>query len=268
MLGFIGLGNMNGAILKGVLAAGIVEPGDVYFTRAHAQAGRDVAGELGINFVESNAELAKKLGDGDVIISGVKPQYMLEVLRELGTDASGKVIVSVAAGVAIERLESALPEGTSVVRAMPNVPAQVGAGMTALAANAHTTEDELHAVEVLFGAVGETVAIAEPYFATFSAIAGCSPAWTLTYIDALSRAALAAGMPKDVALKVASQAVLGSAKYALEMMDEERPAQLLDRVTSPGGTTIAGLVAMEKAGFSSAVVRGVESAIARDAQLG
>ncbi|MGV9184559.1 pyrroline-5-carboxylate reductase [Arcanobacterium canis] len=268
MLGFIGLGNMNSAILRGVLAAHIVEPANISFTRSNAEAGHAVAKELGINFSPSNQALAQALGDGDVIICGVKPHLMMDVLRELGDDARGKVIVSVAAGIAIERLESALPEQTSVIRVMPNVPAQVGAGITALAANAHTSQDELHAAQILFGAVGETVSIAEPHFATFSAIAGCSPAWTLTYIDALSRGALAAGMPKDVALKVASQAVLGTAKYALEMMDQERPAQLLDRVTSPGGTTVAGLIAMEKAGFSSSVIRGVEAAIARDAQLG
>lgn len=268
MLGFIGLGNMNGAILRGVLAAGLVAPQDIYFTRTNAAKGRAAASELGINFVETNARLAASLGEGDVIIAGVKPYAMLDALRELGNDAGGKVIVSVAAGISVDRLEGALPAGVSVVRAMPNVPAQVGAGMTALAPNSHATDANIAAVSAVFEAVGETALIPESNFGAFSAIAGCSPAWTLTYIDALSRGALAHGMSKDESLRIAAQAVMGAAKYALELMDEEKPASLVDRVTSPGGTTIAGLIAMEKSGFTNSVIDGVNAAIARDDELG
>ncbi|WP_353066369.1 pyrroline-5-carboxylate reductase family protein [Arcanobacterium hippocoleae] len=151
---------------------------------------------------------------------------------------------------------------------MPNVASAIGKGMTALCANDFVTAAQFAKIQEVFAAVGAVSVIAEKDFPAFSAIAGCSPAWTFAYIDALSRAALAAGMTKAESVRVAAQAVAGAAQLALASLPEIRPQALIDTVTSPGGTTVAGLIEMEQAGFSNAVINGVRAAIARDAQLG
>lgn len=266
MLGFIGTGNMNGAILRGVLAAGTA-PESIVITRLNAQAGRAQAGELGVRYVKGNAELARIVGEGGIVIVGVKPNQMADVLHELGNDAVGRVIVSVAAGTPISKLEAALPAGVAIVRVMPNVNSQIGAGMSALCGNACTTPEQVAAVREIFEAVGLTTVLSEKDFPAFSAIAGASPAWTYTYIDALARGALAHGIKLDEARRIVAQAVLGSAQLVLESLGTHTPAELRDQVTSPGGTTIAGLIAMEDSGFTPAVIDAVNAAITRDHEI-
>lgn len=267
MLGFIGTGNMNTAILRGVLSAGTLEASDVLITRASAAKGREQADGFGVTFVEGNAELARAVGEGGTIVVGVKPYQMIDVLSELGSDAVGRVIVSVAAGVPLAKLESALPADTALVRVMPNVNSQIGAGMSALCANDSTTPEQLAAVREVFDAVGLTTVLPEKDFPAFAAIAGSSPAWTYTYIEALARGALANGIKLDEARRIAAQAVLGSAQLVLDSLNTHTPAELRDQVTSPGGTTIAGLIAMEDAGFTPAVIDAVNAAIARDNEI-
>lgn len=261
------MGNMNGAILRGVLAAKTATPDQIVFSRPNEEAGQQLAADLGVGYIRSNLDLVSGLND-DVVIIGVKPHLIAGVLQEIAPAAAGKVIVSVAAGITLAALEANLPEATAIVRAMPNVNAQIRAGMTALAPNAHVSAEQFAKVAEVFQAVGEITQIPEANFAAFSAIAGASPAWTYTYIDALARGALASGMKLADARKAAAQAVAGSAQLVLQKLDELPPASLRDQVTSPGGTTIAGLIAMEEAGFSSAVVKGVKAAIERDAELG
>ncbi|KTF04713.1 MULTISPECIES: pyrroline-5-carboxylate reductase [Trueperella] len=264
MLGFIGTGNMGGAILRGVLTAGVVEAENVIFTRANAKAGRAQAAETGACF----AATAREVYEGaDTVILAVKPHMVPGVLAELGEPA-GKVIVSVAAGLSLDTLAAHAPAGSPIVRVMPNVNSQIGAGMSALCAGEGVSEAQLAQVEKIFAAVGLTARIAEKDFAAFSAIAGCSPAWTYTYIDALARGALAAGMRLDEARRIAAQAVLGSAHLVLDQLGTHTPSELRDQVTSPGGTTIAGLIAMEASGFTPAVIDAVNAAIARDRELG
>ncbi len=258
---------MNSAILRGVLTAGTVQASDVIITRANADKGRQQAQDHGVTFIEGNGELARSMDAGDVIVIGVKPYQMADVLSELGTDAADKVIVSVAAGTPLAKLEACLPSGTAVVRVMPNVNSQIGAGMSALCANSSTTHEQLATVREIFDAVGLTTVLPEKDFPSFSAIAGASPAWTYTYIDALARGALANGIQLDEARRIAAQAVLGSAQLVLESLGEQSPGELRDQVTSPGGTTIAGLIAMEDAGFTPAVIDGVNAAIARDNEI-
>ncbi|QOQ39117.1 pyrroline-5-carboxylate reductase [Trueperella pecoris] len=268
MLGFIGTGNMGGAILAGVLSAGLVAPDDVVFTRANAQAGASQAKHTGSRFIGTNRAVYESLGEGEMLIVGVKPHVIGKVLRELGEETGGQVIVSVAAGVSLHTLAEHAPAGSPIVRVMPNVNSQIGAGMSALCPNAAVTDSQLAAVRRIFDSIGQTVVITEKDFPAFSAIAGCSPAWTYTYIDALARAALAAGITLDSARRIAAQAVLGSAQLVLAKHGEFTPSELRDQVTSPGGTTIAGLIAMESAGFTPAVIDAVNAAIARDAEIG
>lgn len=267
MLGFIGMGNMNSAIVRGVLKAGVVGASDVVVTRKNEAKGREQAAELGVRFVAGNAVLAAEMDEGDAIVVGVKPHQMAGVLAEIAPEVNGKVVVSVAAGTRLARLTEVLPAGTSVVRVMPNVNSQISAGMSALCGNDATTSEQLNQVRDIFGAVGLTTLLPEEHFAAFSAIAGASPAWTYTYIEALARGALAHGIALDEARRIAAQAVLGSAQLVLDSLGEYSPGDLRDQVTSPGGTTIAGLIAMEKAGFTPSIIDAVDSAIARDHEL-
>ncbi|WP_460998510.1 pyrroline-5-carboxylate reductase [Trueperella pyogenes] len=264
MLGFIGTGNMGGAILRGVLAAGM-SPANVVFTRKNAEAGRAQAAQTCTRFLPTAAEVYDA---ADVVIVAVKPIAMASTLKDLGKQSHGQVIVSVAAGLSLATLAAHSPARSPIVRVMPNVNSQIGAGMSALCANELVAEEQLTAVEEIFATVGLTTRIPEKDFAAFSAIAGCSPAWTYTYIDALARGGLAAGLNLEQARQIAAQAVLGSAQLVLDRQGTLTPNQLRDQVTSPGGTTIAGLIAMEAAGFTPAVVDAVNAAIARDAEIG
>ncbi|MFP7707020.1 pyrroline-5-carboxylate reductase [Trueperella sp. LYQ141] len=267
MLGFIGMGNMNGALLRGILAAHIVDPDEVVFTRINHRAGAELAAKYAVHYVESIAELAQRLRPGDTCIVGVKPHAMASALTDLGSAARDLVIVSIAAGTPCATLARALPAGTPIVRAMPNVNAQIGQAMTAWYATEEVCASAREYVAELFSAVGRTIELPEAAFPVFSAIAGCSPAWTYTYIDALAQAALAAGLPIHQAREIAAQAVAGSAQLVLSAAQERTPGQLRDEVCSPGGTTIAGLLAMEEAGFTPAVARAVAAAIKRDEDI-
>lgn len=269
MLGFIGTGNMNTAILRGVLASETTPASDVIISRKNADAGAKLASELGVTFEQDNAELVSELGEDSIAVVGVKPYMIADVLHEIREPAAanGTVIVSVAAGTSLEFIAEHLEANQPIIRVMPNVNSQIGAGMSALCPNEHVTDDQLKSTQDIFDAVGLTTIIAEKDFPAFSAIAGCSPAWTFTYIDALSRGALAQGLPKKEAVRIAAQAVMGSAKLVLDQLDEKGPATLVDQVTSPGGTTIAGLIAMEQSGFTNAVIHGVNAAVKKDAEL-
>lgn len=171
----------------------------------------------------------------DVVIVAVKPIAMASALEDLGKQSHGQVIVSVAAGLSLATLAAHSPARSPIVRVMPNVNSQIGAGMSALCANELVAEEQLTAVEEIFATVGLTTRIPEKDFAAFSAIAGCSPAWTYTYIDALARGGLAAGLNLEQARQIAAQAVLGSAQLVLDRQGTLTPSQLRDQVTSPAG---------------------------------
>ena len=270
-VGFIGAGNMAGAIVRGIVASGSVAPEDVVVTSAHGSSAQALARETGVDVLGTNEELVEQVGAGGVVVLAVKPHVIPEVLRPLQDllAENGSLVVSLAAGTTLARLEELLPAGQAVVRVMPNVNAQIGAGMAAVCGNAEAGDEQVDTVVGLFEAVGRAIVLPERDFAAYSAIAGCSPAFVFTFIDALARGALRNGLPKAQAVRIAAQAVLGSAQMVLERAaDGATPADLVDMVTSPGGTTVAGLVAMEEAGFSPAVVRGVQGAVERDRELG
>ena len=269
MIGFIGTGAMGSAIMRGVISAGLVPAHEVVCSDHNAAASAALAAELGVQAVATNEDVVTAVADG-VVILAVKPNVVASVLAEIrdGAAAAGSVIASIATGTPIATLAAGLAPSQPIVRIMPNVAAQVGAGVAALCPSDAVTAEQLAAVRAIFEAVGIALEIPEKDFSAFAAIAGCSPAWTFQYIDSLSRGALAAGMRKEETLRIAAQAVLGSAQLALQALDSgTRPQALIDTVTSPGGTTIAGLIAAEKAGFSNAAVAAVTAAIARDREI-
>ena len=268
-IGFIGAGTMAGAIVRGVTAAGVVPGGDVLLYDVNESAAQRLADDVGATVADS-AEAV--VAGSDVVVLAVKPQVLPAVLDRLAATIGERrpLLVSIAAGISLATIESRLPGAqVPVVRVMPNVNAMIGAGMAAVCGNAAARADDVARVVDIFRAVGDAVELPEKDFATYTAIAGSSPAFAFTFIDALARGAVRGGMPKQLATRIAAQAVLGSARTVLERAaDGMTPADLTDMVSSPGGTTIAGLLAMEEAGFSPAVVRGVQAVVERDHELG
>ncbi len=269
-VGFIGSGNMAGAIVRGIVADGTIPADDVVVTSAHGHSAQALARETGVDVLATNEELVEQVGAGGVVVVAVKPHMVAGVLTPLRDLLAeyGSLVVSLAAGLPLARLEELLAPGQAVVRVMPNVNAQIGAGMAAVCGNAETTDGQTDAVVGLFETVGSAIVLPERDFPAFSAIAGAAPAFVFTFVDALARGGLRNGLPKAQAVRIAAQTVLGSARLVLaRAADGATPADLVDTVTSPGGTTVAGLVAMEEAGFSPAVVRGVQATIERDREL-
>ena len=265
MLGFIGAGAMGGAILQGAINNGY-PAGEILLSEAHAGKAQALAEVTGAWHMGSNTELVEHVGHGTVILA-VKPNIIGTVLDEIAGAAAknSTVLVSIAAGTTLSTLASHLDPGQPIVRVMPNVAAQIGQSMSALCPNEHVSSEALAAVRSVFEAVGRVEILAEKDFAAFAAIAGCSPAFTFEYIDAMARAAVANGLPKSLAVRIAAQAVVGAASLVLER--DESPANLADLVQSPGGTTVAGVVALEEAGFGRATVKAVQAAIDRDIAL-
>lgn len=269
--GFIGAGNMAGAIVDGLIASG--HSGGTIVWSAHDSASA-LAARTGVRLAPSAEEL---VGTSDVVILAVKPHVIPVVLAPLQDALAARkpLVVSIAAGLTTTRLESLLPDGTRVVRAMPNMAAAVRESMTALTAGTAASEEDLELAASLMSRVGRTMVLDEKNFSAFTALAGSSPAFIFTFIEALARGGVDAGLPKARAVEIVTQALLGSA--SMVRREAERRAEdgtgrtladLLDTACSPGGTTVAGLIAMEGAGFSPAVIEAVRAAIARDRALG
>lgn len=257
---------MARAIVTG-LVDGDYDPSEIVVAARDPRNAERLAQATGVDFASSNIELVDMIGSDGTLILAVKPAMIADVLQEVrdGLEDTSVLVVSLAAGTPLTAIEAHLPAGQAVIRVMPNVNSQIKAGMTGICGNEHVTEEHLDSVFAIFDAIGEVAHIAEKDFPVFSALAGCSPAYTFEYIEALARAGVANGIPKAQAVRIAAQAVMGSAKMVLERAaDGLSPANLRDTVSSPGGTTIAGVIAMEDAGFSASVVRGVQASVDRD----
>ncbi|MDR2489066.1 MAG: pyrroline-5-carboxylate reductase [Desulfovibrio sp.] len=260
--GFVGLGNMGLAIIKGMIDSRNYPPGDILAYDPYSAAGRAAVAAMGVEVCPSLAAVAA----ADILLLAVKPQVMPSVLKDLrASDLSKKLIISIAAGRSLTFLQEGLGHGAAIIRVMPNINAKVGAAISAFAATSHCGEAHKDAVRALFATVGTIVELAEEHFSIFTAVAGSSPAFSYMYIDALARAAVRGGIPKAKALEIAASAVYGSAKMILE--GNEHPFALVDQVCSPGGTTIEGVCRLQECGFESAVHKAVAAVALKDAQL-
>lgn len=263
-VGFLGAGNMAGALLSGLIRSKAIGASDLRASDARAERLAELSAEHGIETHVSNAELVRW---ANVIVLSVKPEVVPLVLSECGASiGSGHLLVSIAAGVPIRALEARLAAGARVVRAMPNTPALAQAGATALSAGSLATAADLEVARKLFDAVGRTVVLGESHLDAVTGLSGSGPAYVMLFIEALADGGVKAGLPRDVALMLAAQTVYGSAKLLLET--NEHPARLRDRVTSPGGTTIAGLSALEGRAVRGAIIEAVEKATLRATELG
>ncbi|WP_318767141.1 pyrroline-5-carboxylate reductase [Lactiplantibacillus carotarum] len=258
-IGFIGAGNMGRAIIDGWLKMKAVAPSDVYVHSAHAASYEPYAEKNGLHAVDSNLAVAEV---ADVVVLAVKPNIALETLKAVHPALTAdKWVITMVSGLSLADYATVAP-GVGILRIMPNVNVAIGAGMTALIANEALTTAQFAAGQKLFDAIGATSEVAEKDFSTFSALAGSSPAYIYFFIDAMARAGVKHGLSKAAATKIAAQATLGSAEMVLK--SDKIPFDLIDQVSSPGGTTVAGLLAMEEAGFMTAVVKGIDATIAKE----
>jgi pyrroline-5-carboxylate reductase len=263
-IGFLGTGNMAEALIKGLLGSGAVEPGKVWGSEPRRERCEDIRARYGIHMTQSNAEV---VAHAEIVVLSVKPQILPAVLDEIaGGLKPHALVISVAAGTPVEAIERRLPKGTRVVRTMPNTPALVGAGATAIAAGGHATEADLEAARRIFDAVGKTVVLDEEQLDAVTGLSGSGPAYVFLIIEALSDAGVKMGLSRYNAQALAAQTVLGSAKLLLET--NEHPGRLKDMVTSPGGTAIAGIATLEAGGLRTTLINAVEAATRRSRELG
>ncbi len=263
-VGFVGAGNMATALARGVLGASLVEPARLCASDVNSgrrDAFREATAAVA---VENNVELVRSC---ELVILAVKPQVADEVLTEIGPELRrSQILVSIVAGLSSSQVESLCTDPVPVVRVMPNTPALVGLGMSALAAGKHATDEHLTRVQDLFDAVGKTVVLNEDLFDALTAVSGSGPAYFFYLIESLAAAAVAEGLSADVAWTLARQTALGAATLADQ--STEPVEELRRRVTSPGGTTEAALRVMSEAGFKNIVLRTVQAAARRSRELG
>lgn len=253
-IGFIGCGNMAGAIIGGIIKNGIVKAEEVYGSDLFAPTREKVKTQYGIHASDNNMEVVE---NADVIVLAVKPQFYESVIKEI-KDAvrPDQIIVTIAPGKTLAWLGETFEKDVKIVRTMPNTPAMVGAGMTAACVNAFVTAEEQELVCKILSAFGEVEVISEKLMDTVVAVSGSSPAYVFMFIEAMADAAVEGGMTRPQAYKFAAQAVMGSAKMVLET--GVHPGQLKDMVCSPGGTTIKAVRVLEREGLRSAVIEAMD----------
>jgi pyrroline-5-carboxylate reductase len=263
-IAFLGAGNMAGALVRGLLNAKAVLPNQIWCVDIRAERLAELEKTHGVRVGRSNQEAAAW---ADVVVLSTKPQVFDRLLPEVAEGIRPNALsVSIAAGIPIAAIEARLPPGSRVVRTMPNTPAIVDAGATAIAAGTHATEDDIAIVKQLFDGVGVAIVLDEILLDAVTGLSGSGPAYIFLMIEALSDAGVKVGLHRDSAQLLAAQTVFGAAKLLLET--GEHPGRLKDMVTSPGGTAIAGLHTLESGGLRKTLIDAVETATERSKQLG
>ena len=259
-IGCIGTGAMGGAIIRAVCKK--FNPKDITVTDKNTKMGKAFAAETGVNFVETNKEVLK----ADYIFLAVKPQFLGDVFEEIADYIPNTaVVISMAAGVKIEKLESWAPKAR-FIRMMPNVCAQIGQAMTAITFKDNIKPEEVEQAKEILTSAGKVEIVPESLMDCVTAVSGSGPAFVFMFIEAMADAAVRCGMPRKQAYIYAAQTVYGSAGMVLE--DGRCPAELKDSVCSPAGTTIEGVAALEKNNFRNAVIEAVTAACEKSKSLG
>jgi pyrroline-5-carboxylate reductase len=263
-IGFIGAGNMAEALIRGLIRGDVAPASSITASGPRQERLGGLQEQYGIVTTGDNQAVARA---ADVLVLSVKPQIMERVLREIAAHIRPTtLIISVAAGVDTATLELHLFEGARVVRAMPNTPALVRAGATALSAGSHATAGDLSLAKQLFDAVGLSIIVDEIHLDAVTGLSGSGPAYIFLILEALADAGVKMGLSRRNAQLLAAQTVMGSAKLLLET--DEHPGRLKDMVTSPGGTAIAGLHTLEEGGLRTTLINAVETATKRARELG
>ena len=263
-IGFIGAGNMAEALIRGLVKGNHIPAGSVLASGPRRERLEELRHKYAIETLTDNQAVARRC---NIVVLSVKPQIMDKVLREIGDQLKpGTLVISIAAGVDTATIEEAVADGVRVVRAMPNTPALVGAGATAVSGGKYASEVDMATARAMFDAVGITVELEEIHLDAVTGLSGSGPAYVFLILEALSDAGVKVGLARRNAQKLAAQTVMGSAKMLLET--DEHPGKLKDMVTSPGGTAIAGLHTLEEGGLRTTLINAVETATKRSRELG
>ncbi len=259
-LGFIGGGKLAGSVIRGLVRAKYCAPFAILVSEPNEAARQVLENELGISGTSENAAVAEQAG---VILIGVKPAVVLPVLAAIAPQLEGKLVVSLAAGVRMNSMEKVA--AAHFMRAMTNTPSAICRAATAVAKGGRTTNSELSIAREIFSAIGVVVEVGEEQIDAVTALAGSGPAFVYTVIEALARGGEKTGLDWEVALTLATQTVLGAAQLATET--KLSPEELRKMVVTPGGTTAAGLAAMEKMKTSQSLIAAVEAAAKRGSEM-
>jgi pyrroline-5-carboxylate reductase len=260
----VGGGKMGGALVGGMIAGGLVNPDAVTVSDTDEARRREISRDYGVAATADNREAVRS---ADVILLAVKPQNMAEVLAKLaGAVPSAALVISIAAGISTAYIEEGLRQQIRVVRVMPNMPALIGEGAAALSPGVHADEADLALARHIFASVGITVDVKEELMDAVTGLSGSGPGYAFLIIEAFTDAGVKMGLTRETSLRLISQSLLGAAKLCLK--GEKQPAELRAMVTSPGGTTLAGLKVLEERKLREALMETVEAATKRSAELG
>jgi pyrroline-5-carboxylate reductase len=263
-VGFVGGGNMGEALIRGLLGANLVPPELMAATDVRTERTAQLTRQFGITAHDNNPRLVR---EADVVILAVKPQVMASVLAEIAPVVTARhLLISIAAGVATATIRAGLGKDARIVRVMPNTPALVLQGAAAIAGGAGAAPEDLAVAEEIFGAVGRVVVLDEGAMDAVTGLSGSGPAYVAIVIESLADGGVRMGLDRATAMTLATQTVLGAAQLLLET--GMHPGVLKDMVSSPGGTTIAGITALEEGGVRATFIRAVERATLRSRELG
>jgi pyrroline-5-carboxylate reductase len=263
-VGILGAGNMGEALIRGMLHSRVCQPEQIFCSDALPERLEAIRNNYGVRGTSNNSEVVKQ---SEIIILSIKPQKMREVIEEVaGYLDLSKLVISIAAGVPLEAIESCAKKELRLIRVMPNICVSVREGVSAISKGKNCLKDDLMIAKTIFDSAGKSLFIEEHLLDAVTGLSGSGPAYIFLIIDALADAGVKVGLPRNDALVLASQTVLGAARMLIETGDH--PGKLKDMVTSPGGTSIAGLHALEQAGLRSALMNAVEAAAQRSKTLG
>ncbi len=263
-IGFVGAGNMGEALIHGLLHGHLCRPEQILCSDAKPERLKTIRDRYGVKGTSHNGEVVKH---SDILILAVKPQIMKPVVEEVAKHLDlKKLIISIAAGVPLEAIESCARKELKLIRVMPNICVSVREGISAIAAGRHASKEDLMVAKAIFDSVGKSIFIEEYLLDAVTGLSGSGPAYIFLVIDALADAGVKVGLSRNDALVLASQTVLGAAKMLIET--GEHPGKLKDMVTSPGGTAIAGLHTLEQGGVRTTFINAVEVATERAKVLG
>ena len=261
----LGSGNMGEALVSGLISSASSKPENIICTDVREAKLEEIRNKYGVQTTADNLEAVTK---SDIVVYAVKPQIMAAVLKETAAKLDmSKLIISIAAGVPMEAIESFLNKELRLIRVMPNIAAAVKEAATAVAAGKHATEEDIKLAMTVFNSIGRTVFIPENYLMdAITGLSGSGPAYIFLIVEAMADAGVKVGLSRQEAFFLSAQTVLGAAKMLMET--KEHPGQLRDRVTSPGGTAIAGLATLEEGGLRTTLINAVEVATNRSKELG
>lgn len=264
-LAVLGAGMMGSALARGLVHAGAMSGANLRLYDTHEAKAIVLATHLGQGALIAKSAVSA-VAQSDLILIAVKPPMVSDVLAEIAPALSSqKLVISIAAGVRLAKMEALLPDGTPLIRTMPNTPCLIGQGATALSLGTYATEDHLRLAQTLFASVGITVEVPERLLDAVTGLSGSGPAYVYLMIEALADGGVKEGLTRDTARLLAAQTVMGAAQMVLQ--SDQHPAQLKDNVTTPGGTTIAALHVLERAGIRTALIDAIQAAAERSREL-